>query len=144
MLNTTKAIAVFAMMSTASVAGANDPATAAQTPENAHKFLTVALIGSKLADTYSSFDSVSSTACQTRMFFVWGGKTVNYRIGWDGITDIQNTGAIVTFTGTFYNSDGRILTPAKLDFSSTTSAARAFKAMEVLRKNCDVTAATGF
>lgn len=120
---------------------------AAQTPENAHKFLRSALIGSKFGAT--PFTETDSTGCVTNMYHWYAGAYWTYSVDWSLARGLTVNGSVIDIAGVMTNYTNSWRRPMaiekpQIDLGTSEMATRVQKAMEVLRVSCDKTQGMGF
>jgi hypothetical protein len=134
-----------AMLALTPVAG--QTVNAAQTPENAHKFLEAALKGTKFDGAYYSFSNIISSNCATKLEYLVDRNVAKSEINWAAPRAITIDGSLVSLGITrnyALNSEQYFDVSKKIDVGSPEMAVRVQKAMEVIRVSCDKTQGLGF
>jgi hypothetical protein len=144
----TKAVLVGAVAMLAIDPSAAQTGGAAQTPENAHKFLVVALNGTVLEGVGLPISYVGSSACSTQLQYRTGARTNNTYINWSIARKILVEGATIDPGGIIIYGGRQGDTPYTMSYKIVVGtpemATRVQKAMEVIRVSCDKTQGLGF
>jgi hypothetical protein len=142
----TKAVLAGAVALLAMTPASGQTGGAAQTPENAHKFLELALFGTKYSAVGSAFSKVTSAGCYTTIIHRYSGREEVTSIEWSVSRTVAADGALVSVgdVKVYLATGGTQNLAYKIDVGSPEMATRVQKAMEVIRASCDKTQGLGF